>query len=587
MQPLSRKPDQPRSEDWTIIYNHVDTTLQSFRNVRWPFWAYWEVLHRFFSPRRNKWVITPNRWDKGQPVNDAIKDSTGLQAVRTCAGGMWTGLTSPSRPWLKVVKGLPWLQLDADGAAWLKDKQDRILTVLDQSNFYDIFAQAFNDEVVSGNAPIIVYEDDEDVINLRLPCTGEYFQDMSSRLTVDRLYREFTYNVIQIVGMFKVENCPIEVVNMWRQGGAALQREFVVCHAIEPNFPISKRTGSADEDDRVFVVPDIFAWREVYWLRGIKGSGPLSIRGFRTKPFGVLGWKQVSNDPYYHGPCEDCLGDNKQVQLETLNKAKFIGKGVDPPMLADPALKEAQASIIQGQITYASTANGNAGFKPIYELNPQWLPALTADIEQVNKRIQSCLYVDLFMAISRMEGVQPRNELELSKRDLERLQELGPVIRQNERAISDIIIRIDDIMTRRRMFRPMPKSLEGVPIGIKYTSIMRIAQRSAESVAMKDLFQVAGALSSAAKAAEVPDPIRILNLDKALRLYGELNEAPDSIFFTEGEVVQHDQIRHQATQAAAAPGAAMAGVTAAKTLADTSLAPGSALSAMVGGGGGQ
>jgi hypothetical protein len=179
--------------------------------------------------------------------------------------------------------------------------------------------------------------------------------------------------------------------------------------------------------------------------------------------------------------------------------------------------------------------------------------------------------------------------LELTKRDLERLQELGPVITLAEKSLEQAIQRILSIMTRRRMLKPMPQSLRGVPLKVGFTSIMRLAQRSAESVSMKDVFQTAGALSSAAKAAGVPDPIRIINLDEALRHYGDLNEFPPSLFFSNGEVAQHDQIRHQAVAAAAAPQAAMAGVQAAKTLSETQMPGGnSALGALMGqGGGGQ
>ena len=36
-------------------------------------------------------------------------------------------------------------------------------------------AQAFQDIVVFGTAPVIVYEDFEDIIRLYLPCAGEYY----------------------------------------------------------------------------------------------------------------------------------------------------------------------------------------------------------------------------------------------------------------------------------------------------------------------------------------------------------------------------------------------------------------------------
>ena len=43
----------------------------------------------------------------------------------------------------------------------------------------------------------------------------------------------------------------------------------------------------------------------------------------------------------------DCLGDNKQIQLEEFRKAEFIEKGVRPPMGADPALKNEAAEQVR------------------------------------------------------------------------------------------------------------------------------------------------------------------------------------------------------------------------------------------------
>ena len=283
----------------------------------------------------------------------------------------------------------------------------------------------------------------------------------------------------------------------------------------------------------------------------------------------------------------DALGDDKQLQLETVRKAEFIEKGVRPPMGANPELKNEPNSILPGHTTYMSTDGGKKGFWPLFEINPAWLTGITADIKEVQARIQRCLFVDLFMAISRMEGVQPRNELELTKRDLERLQELGPFIELFETEFAGpAIMRVLEIMENRKMLKAKPQSLRGVPLKINYMSIMKLAQRSAESVAMKDVFATMGELSSAAKAAAVPDPIRVFDLDKAARKYADISNFPSECLFTENEVQQHDQARQQGAQQAQAPQAAMAAVTAAKTLSDTKLSPGSALSALTGGAGG-
>lgn len=567
---------------WDPCFKYLENRVQSLTNWRYPSWAYWAVLAKFFIPRRYLFLVTANRMWRGNPINDAIIDSTAQMAVRTCRSGLWTGLCSPSRPWFKI--GMEYEGLDADEKAWFEDTEQKTYTVLRQSNFYDTMSQGFEDVTVFGNAPIITYEDKEDVCRFYLPCAGEYFLAKGARLAVNTLPREFTLTVSQIVEQFRLENCPQQIQKHWQAG--ELDIEFVVRHMIEPNFALDARGRSRGND--VQPVPAKFTWREIYWLKGIKTAKPLSRRGFHEQPFTVLQWYTQQNDAYARSPCMDALGDNKQVQQETYRKAEYIEKGVRPPMLADPSLKNEPASVMPAMITYVSTEAGKKGFWPAFEINPAWLQWITADIAQVNKRIEKCLFVELFMAISQMEGVQPRNELELTKRDLERLQELGPVVDLAEKAFDLIILRVIEIMRRRGLLKPMPPKLAkrfgtGIPLKITYISIMRLAQRAAESIAMKDTFQTAGALSSAAKAAGVADPIRRINLDKALMKYGDLNNFPSDLWYSDEEVAHHDAIRAQEMAKAQAPQQAMAGVTAAKTLSDTQLPGGNtALGAILG-----
>ena len=575
--------DRKRKEntDWGVIYGKLEARLGMLRSWRYGWWWHWSVLAEYFLPRRWSWLVVPNKMSKGNPINDAIIDSTGLLAVRTCASGMWTGLTSPSRPWFTLEIGLPWVELDAEGKEWLEDTQERCYTVLAQSNFYTTMAQAFQDVTVFGTAPVIVYEDYEDVIRCYLPTAGEYYLAAGSRLAVDTLYREFNLTIVQIVEMFGDDKLPEQIRTLWADGGGSVDTEYVVAHAIEPNFAMNPRGGKKE----IKVVPGIFTYREVYWLKGVKTDQPLSLRGFRMTPFMAARWATVSNEPYGRSPCMDALGDNKQVQLETRRKAEFIEKGVRPPMGANPELKNEPSSIVPGMITYMSTDGGKKGFFPLFEVQPAWLAGITQDIDKVNARIEKCLFVDLFMAISRMEGVQPRNELELTQRNLERLQELGPFIHMFENEFAaPTLRRVLDIMMRRRMLKPLPQSLRGVPIKINYVSIMKLAQNASESVSMKDVFATGGALSSAAKAAGVPDPLRIVNLDKAFREYGDRNNFPPNLWFTDAEVQEHDKAVQQAKQQAQVPGALAASVQAAHTLAQTPIGGGTALGAMLGGG---
>jgi hypothetical protein len=581
-QPVTDPKDAKQAtKEWWTVFDKLEGRLGGLRTWRWSWWMHWSILAAFFLPFRYKFLITAGQTWRGSPINDQILDSTGLMAVRTCAGGMWSGLTPSSRQWFAIELARPDDdQLDAEARSWIEDTQQQVFDVLKASNFYTTMAQAFQDVTVFGTAPVVMYEDFENVLRCYLPAAGEYYLGVGARLSVDTFYREFTMNVSQIVEMFDVENCPPAVRSLWMQGGAVLQQEFVVAHAIEPNFGFNMMDGGSP----IQFVPGGFTYREVYWLRGQQTPAPLSVRGFTDKPFMVARWATVSNDAYGRSPCMDALGDNKQVQTETFRKAEFIEKGVRPPMGAHPSLKNEPASIIPAAITYMDTSSGNKGFFPLFEVRAEWLVGLTNDIDKVNARIEKCLFVDLFMAITRMEGVQPRNELELSERNQERLQELGPFVEMFENEFAGpAILRTIGILRRRNMLLPVPDSLRGIPLKLNYTSIMKLAQRAREVVGMKDVLATGGNMSLAAKNAGLPDPLRQLNLDKAYRRYGKNLGFDEDLWFTADEVEERDAQAQQAQQQAAMPEMAMQGVEAAKSLSQTPLTDGTALSALLGG----
>jgi hypothetical protein len=588
---LARQPVAPprihdRSPEWwNTAFPHLEARLSSLRSWRWSWWWGWLDLAAYFRPDRARAFIVANQQARGRPLNDQIIDSTGLLAVNICAAGIWNGLLAPSRQWFGMGVEEAFGEPGPEETEWLQHATQMIYTMFSRSNFYTAAAQVCQDVVVFGTSPMIMYEDKQDGIRCYVPCAGEYFLGASSRLSNDTLYREYTYTVAQIVGFFGWKNCPAQVQQIWRQGGAGLDQEFVVVHCIEPNIAIADTRSS--NSPGVYIVPSHFAWREVFWLKGNKTNYPLSRRGFNEQPFFTARWRVTANDPYGRGPAMDCIGDNKQFQQETLRKNEFIEKLVRPPMVAPPELKNEPASIMPGMITYSNALNGKPMFTPAFEVNAQALMPMTADIEKISGRIRDALFVTTFMAITQMAGVQPRNELELTKRDLERLQVLGPFIElfENEFA-GPAIERALSIGERRGMIRPRPASLRRVPIKIKYDSIMRLAQRAAESVNLKDFATTMGVASAAAKTANAPPPARKVNWDKWATRYGHVNGLDATLFYTDDEVKEHDQARldeaKQQQQDAMAPKMGKVAVDAAKVLTNAPTPNGSALDALIG-----
>lgn len=584
---LSRQPvtdpkiiDDPDA-DWAVIFSHLESRYGMLRNVRWSWWTYWAQLAEYLLPRRYKWLVVANVFStRGSPINQSIIDNTGTLAMQVCASGMVDGLMPSTRPWFKLALGLPGIEADAAAKEWLEDTETRAYTVLAGSNFYNVIAQSAQDEVVFGTAPAIMYEDPEDVIRMYAPCAGEYYLAAGSRLSIDTFNRDFTLTVAEIVEMFGVDNCPEQVLTLWRAGGGSLENEFVVLHSIEPNFPLSGRGGKD-----IHPVKGGFVYREFYWLKGVKTSKPLSRRGFNEKPFAVARWSTVSNDAYGRSPGMDALPDVKQLQLETARKLEAIEKQVRPPMVADVRMKNEPSSILPGHITYTNTngAGSKPGFWPAFEVQPN-LAGMVEDLKEIQGRIREAFLVPVFNAITDMEGVQPRNELEIQERRAEKLQRLGPVIGLWKTEFAGPLIqRLLRIMERRRLLKPLPPSLRGVPLKIEYLDMVTMAQLGAQTASMERTAAVAGKAGEAAQAAGLQNPIRIVNWDKWLRVYSEKVKNPTEVLYTEDEVKQQDAARAQAAQKQQAIQAVPAAVQAAQGLSQIPVGAGqSALQKLMG-----
>lgn len=468
--------------DWVVLKSHLESRLNMLRSYRFSWMLHYQLLETYILPRRgifiNPTVPTPNSMNKGQAINQNILDPTGTYAMRRCAAGLMSGLMSPSRPWFKLKPAMGERDaVDAEAQAWFEEVEDRIYTVAGRSNFYDSGAQMFEDLVTFGTAPMIIYEDEKDVIRCYTPCCGEYLAASSSANRVESLYRQFLMTASAIVEMFGLENCPPDIQSMWQSKAGSLDVEYIVFHSIEPNFGIANQT-----QDEVGVVPGGFEWREVYWVMA-SGQFPLSIRGFIDQPHICPRWATTSNDPYGRSVGMDCLPDIMQLQVETGRKAEAIEKMVRPPLLASMDMKNEPSSILPGHITYVNSVDPTKGMRPTYTVDPH-IEHMTADLQALQQRVREGFFNDLFMMPE--PDAKQMTAYEVSVRRQEKLQVLGPVIErlQNE-ALAPAIKRIFRIMERRGLLPPLPKSLQGVQLGIEYISMLAIAQKAAASAGLQ------------------------------------------------------------------------------------------------------
>lgn len=517
--PLARgKPDFPLP-NWADVRDQLERRLMQMRSWRLSWVRHWQLLSTNILPRRSLWLTeggydqpVPNSMLRGNPINQAILDPTGTLAMRICAAGMMSGLTSPSRPWFKLkARGIDESDLSRDARIWIDEVESRIYATMAGSNFYDSLTQLFEDLIVFGTAPLIIYEDRDQIIRCYNPVAGEYYLAVGSDFRVESLYRLFVLTVAQTVEMFGLKNCPPDIQAMWQQKGANLETERMIAHAIEPNFAMSARGTGAP----IGVVPGGFTWREVYWVWGQGTDWALSQRGFRETPFIAPRWAITANDPYGRSPGMDALPDIMQLQVMTARNAEAIEKANRPPLKADVSLKNQPSSILPGHVTYVSNIK-DGGMAPIYTVNPD-IEHMTVLIREIQARIQKGFFNDLFLLLT--TATKDMTAYEVAQRQQEKLQVLGPVIErfQNEGA-GPAIKRIFSILQRKGALPPLPDDLRTVPIEIEYISMLTLAQRGAATAAIERFLTMATNMGAVPQWSGAPDNV---NSDEALRVYAD------------------------------------------------------------------
>lgn len=551
------------------LRSRLDGELNQLRTNRYSWWQSWGEKAEYLLPRRYRWLVTPNQYARGLPLNGKIIDSTGTIAARTLASGMMSGITSPTRPWFKLrIAGFGADEVNPVNI-WLAECEKRMMHVFQESNFYNAIATLYFDLVIFGTAPMLIYEDFDNVIQCFNPCAGEYYVGINSKLEPSDLWREFTNTTQQLVDEYGLENCSLQVRNAYEAKGGSLQLEWKVVQAIKPNDG---------------TVPEKFKYMDVTYEFGSPTNGEgkdqfLRKRGYHEAPFICPRWDTTGNDAYGRSPADDAMGDVKQLQQETKRKAQAIDKLANPPMIADVELKNQPASTLPGGVTYVAKKDG-VGFSPAYQNFRPPVAEMSADIKEVQERIRTIFFNDLFLMISQLQTV--RTATEIDARREEKLVMLGPVLeRFQTEGLDPIIDRVFAIMSRGGLLPPPPAGIQpGEAIEIQYVSMLAEAQRAANTTGIERFLSQVGNV-----AAVRPEVLDIIHWDRMMTRYGMVLGNDPSDLCTEEEIAAIRAERAKQQQQQQAMEQSMAAVQGAKTLSETDVGGGTnALSAILNGG---
>ena len=520
---------------------YFDARRAALDKERSSFISHYKDLSQFVQPRRGRFTKTDR--NIGAPRHQNIINSRATWALRVARAGMFAGVMSPARPWFRLETHDPGLMEFQPVVVWLDQVEELMRTIFAQGNLYNMAPVLLQELLLFGTGCMLHVDDHEDISRFYTQTVGSYMIAQNQRFEVNTLVREYQQTVDQLVTKFGLERVSNSVRMAYNAGN--YEQWFDVVHFIEPNpnFDPNK----LDSQFKRF--------RSIRYQSAANSVDNkfLSKRGFDRFPAYCPRWDVTGEDVYgTNCPAMESLGDIKQLQMEEKRKAQGIAKMVNPPLKGPASLRNVSISALPGGATLYDGGQGNETLGPLYQVNPQ-LQELTADIQRVERRIEDNFFVDMFLAISNMEGIQPKNQLELSQRQAEKLLQLGPVLeRVHGEFLDKLIDRTFEQMVEREMLPPAPEEIQGQSLKIKFISSLAQAQKS---VATGDIDRLAGYVANLAGGGyeQVLDKF---NADQSVDLYQRLVGAPAQLIVPDDQVAdirearQAEQQRQQQIQLA-------------------------------------
>lgn len=516
-----------RSNETQIAYHR--RRAEELKKIRQPWESTWTGLADNIEPSR---LRLSDGTVEGPRSRTNIIDSTGTFALRTLQSGMHSGITSPARPWFRLSTYDPDLKDFAPVKEYLNAVETRMREIFQASNIYNAFHTGYGDLGQFGQSVAILVEDDDKTVRMIQLIHGRFWVARDEKGVITTLYRRFKWSVERIVRRFGYAKCSSRVREKY--DAAQYDQTFDIWHAIEPR--LSRERDKIDKANKPFL--------SNYWEDGAHAQEMLDVSGFDENPIVGPAWELMAEDHYAVSPGMIALGDVKMLQMEQKRKLEGIDKIVRPPMTGPTSMRNNPASLLPGSVTYVDDPTGK-GYRQAIDVNLR-LSELTADIRETRDRINQAFYADLFLMLSNMEGIQPRNTFEIAERKEEKLLALGPVLENiYVGQLEPVIERTYAIMERNGLLPPPPPDLDQKPLKIEYISMLAQAQKAVATGGVERLSSYVGNL-----AAVKPDVLDKFDGDQAIDVYADMLGTDPSLIVPDDEVAKIRAARAKKQQAA-------------------------------------
>jgi hypothetical protein len=438
--------------------------LKSLENERSDDLSIMKDISNFILPNKGLYVSEGERPNKntGNRYRN-ILDDTATRALTLLGAGMQGGLTSPSRPWFKIVTQDEGLMKFESVAQWTNYVEKQMYGVFKRSNFYSSVHQAYEEQGGFGSTVLFTEEDFEQLLRFYVLSPGSYCIAPSDNGMVKTLFRRFWMTAIQMGTKFGRENLSDQVQNCLEEDRNPYQW-FEIVHVIEPR-----------EDRNILKMDSMNMPYSSFYFELAKSDDnpPLRESGFHELPFAAPRWAVNGSETYGKGPGHLALGPTKILQSLAKSSLKAVHLEVEPPMRIPTSLKDTM-NVLPGGANYVSANDPKDAIGKLFDMRFDYA-GTEGKIERVQANIERTFYNDLFFTIINRPEM---TATEVLQRHEEQLIMLGPTIeRQITELLDPVLERTFMVMERAGMIPPVPMELEGQPLKVDYISLLAQAQK--------------------------------------------------------------------------------------------------------------
>lgn len=487
----------------------------------------WKDLRDYILPDMG--CFTGEDVHQGGKRYQRLYDAEAANCTDILAAGLLGGVSSPSRPWLRLTTMDADLDQSPAVKEWLSAVQDVMLMQFAKSEIYNALHRSYLELPVFGTACSIVQRHPEKVIDLLNLTIGEYWIADDPFGRVDTMYRRLQMTAKQMAQAFGVDALSDGVRSCLVTNPF---KRFDVIHAIEPRIDrdIMKHDGINKP------------YASIYFEESACDR-PLSVGGFDDFPVLAPRWITTAGTVYGRGPGAKALSAAKALQRLQMRLGILTDYLSDPP-IQYPASMRSQLQNFRPGGRIAVEQNETQTLRTAWEVatRPDMVQAL---IQARKEEIRSYFYVNIFQMIAATQDGQ-RTATEVAALEQEKVMMLGPVLeRLHTELLDPLVTNCFAFMVEKDLIPEPPEELQGRELNVEYISVLADQQRNSAVSGIIKTVQEIGMIGQFK-----PEALDKLDVDATIDMLADMNSVPPSMIVAGNKVALVRNQRAEQEQAA-------------------------------------